>query len=254
MTGRGASDERSGKRSEPTLGTVRVMLQAGGKGSRMGELTAGCPKPLLEVGGQSMIERLLNQLRRGGFRRVVVVTGWLAESVEARVGAWATQYPEMDLECFREPSPLGTLGALALLSPHPGTTLLVNADIVTTVDFAAFVGRHFERGVDLTLASHVEEARLELGELVIEDEDRVVGYREKPLKRYLICSGIVAMEPRVLSGLVPGEMAGLPELVQRAVDAGLRVEHFRHGAFWVDVNDPERIESTGRWLREHGLG
>ena len=228
------------------MASIHAVVQAGGRGERLRPLTDATPKPLLPVAGVPMIERLVRQLGDSGVTSVTVVTGWLGDRVEAHL---RTLEDVPELSFHRELSPLGTLGALGLVAARAERTLFLFADLVTDLDFRRMFAVHVERGADLTLASHREGHRLRLGEIE-SDGDRVTGYREKPEKLYTICSGIAMMEPRV-TRLVQGP-AGFPDLVNAAVEGGLLVTHWDHGAFWLDVNSPEALADASGQLARRG--
>jgi NDP-sugar pyrophosphorylase family protein len=215
--------------------SVHAVVQAGGRGERLRPLTDTTPKPLLPVAGVPMIERLVRQLGTCGVPTVTVVTAWLGDLVEAHLRPLA-DIPELSF--VREQTPLGTLGALGLVTPRADRTLFLFADLVTDLDFRQLLAVHLERSADLTLASHREGHRLRLGEIE-SDGDRVTGYSEKPEKLYTICSGIAMLESG-LTPLVDGP-AGFPDLVNSAVRAGHTVTHWEHGAFWLDVNSPAAL-------------
>ncbi len=229
----------SARRSLPCR---RAVIQAGGRGLRLRPRTDTLPKPLIPVAGVPLVERMLRALAAGGMRRITVVVGHLGGQIERHLGALSDLPSDLRLDFHHETDPLGTIGALSALDSGQDPLLWVNGDLLTDIDFADFIRVHSEGGADLTLASHHETHRLRLGELVVADDGRVIDYREKPEKRYLICSGMLLMEPALRGLLEPGRAAGLPDLVRCAVRAGLRVRHWEHGAFWMDVNSPEELE------------
>ena len=219
---------------------VRAVLQAGGRGQRMG--SGDTPKPMRAVGGVPMVERLLRQLVGAGIRDVTVVTGWLGDVVERHVEGLVSDLDGVAVDYLRERTPLGNAGALGLV-PRSAPAVLVFADLVTEIDFAELVRVHRERGAVVTLASHEEQVRVRLGEIVA-DGDRVRAYLEKPLKTFLICSGVAVFEPEVLALAADDPPVGLSDLVTRALGAGHEVTHWAHGAAWADVNTPDELASV----------
>jgi NDP-sugar pyrophosphorylase family protein len=102
---------------------------------------------------------------------------------------------------------------------------------------------HTRGGADVTLASHYEEHRLQLGELVVRDRE-VIGYNEKPSKTFLICSGIGVFEPGVVCLVQREGLRGLSDWITSAIAAGFRVTHWVHRAFWRDVNSLEALREA----------
>jgi NDP-sugar pyrophosphorylase family protein len=223
---------------------VRVVLQAGGKGTRI-QAGTPTPKPLLMVDGVPMLERLLRQMVNAGARTVTVIVEYQADRVEAYVRSLSWLPGDLDLAFLRERSPRGNIGALSDLPSDGRQALLCFADLVTNIDFGQLLAIHEERRADVTLASHYEQYQVRLGELET-DGTQVLDYREKPKKSVLICSGIGVFAPRVLDLIPRDRPAGISDLVQSALREGTYVTHWLHGSFWMDVNTQEDLELVNR--------
>jgi mannose-1-phosphate guanylyltransferase len=226
---------------------VHGVLQAGGRGSRME--AAGCaePKPLCRVRGVPMVERLLRAMVRSGIRRVSVLTGFKGDLVERHLHGLADLPGDLRLECIRETRPRGNVGGLSDVDVQGERVLFSFADLVTDLDFTTLVDLHRRRGCDVTLASHHESIRMRLGELEV-DRAEVLAYREKPEKRFLICSGIAVLERSVVECIDPDRPVGMSDLVTVAIARGHMVTHWEHGARWMDVNTPEELDQANRML------
>lgn len=220
-----------------------IVIQAGGKGERMRAGGESIPKVLVCVKGVPLLERLLRQIAAEGARRFHIITGNAAAQVESHVAA-LRDFPEgTRLDFIRESVPRGNVGGLSELADLGSSILFAFGDLYTNLSFRTLYSIHRERRAAITVASHFEGHRLRLGHLIVEN-DRVVDYREKPEYQFLICSGIMAIEPEVLR-LLPGEgVLGMNQLVMLAVNAGLCVTHWTHGAGWIDVNTPELLQAA----------
>jgi NDP-mannose synthase len=226
---------------------VHGVLQAGGKGTRLVPATTTVPKPLIKVDGVPMIERLLRQFVDCGIRVITVITGWLGEEVETYLGT-LTQLPvDLQLNFIRESRPMGNIGALAQMPPGPEPILFAFGDLVTDLDFGKLLAVHRQMGAQATLASHYESHQLTLGELLVRGS-QVTDYQEKPLKKFLICSGIAVFEPPVLELLDVFRPMGISDLIKAALARSVNVAHWTHGAFWIDVNTPQALEIAERQL------
>lgn len=219
---------------------VRVVIQAGGRGERMGALSTELPKPMLRVGGVPMVERLLRQVVGAGYRSVTVITGWLGERIQEHLES-LQDLPDIELRFHAEQGRRGNAGALADLPADSRPTLFLFGDLVTALDFRSLLQVHHAGGAHATLCSHWESHRVRLGELLVQGEE-VTAYLEKPWKNFLICSGIAVFEPEVCAVADKNTPMGLSDLVTRAIEQGLRVRHWTHGAFWMDVNAPEDLD------------
>jgi NDP-sugar pyrophosphorylase family protein len=153
------------------------------------------------------------------------------------------------LRFLRETSARGNVGMLSEFADIGGPILFAFGDLLTNLSFRALYAVHRQRHAAITAASHFERHRLQLGHLIAESE-RVIDYREKPEYQFLICSGIMAIEPEVLRLLPKDGAVGMNRLVTLAIESGLSVTHWNHGAGWIDVNDREQLELAHQasWL------
>jgi NDP-sugar pyrophosphorylase family protein len=220
-----------------------VVIQAGGKGERMRAGGHAIPKVLVGVQGVPLVERLLRAIAAEGAEQFYIITGHEAEQVESHILAMKGLPTGARLQFIRETTARGNVGALSELAGLGSPILFAFGDLFTNLSFQALYEIHRQRDCAITAASHFERHRLQLGHLIVED-DRVVDYREKPEYQFLICSGIMAIEPHVLH-LLPKEGAvGMNRLVMLAVESGLSVTHWNHGADWIDVNTPQLLETA----------
>lgn len=222
---------------------VHAVLQAGGRGERLRPATDSLPKALLPVRGTPIIERLLRQMAASGVRSFTVITGWLGDKIESHLRNLEDLPSDLELSFIRERAPVGNIGSLGALAWERRPILFAFGDLVTTIDFGELMTIHRHRRAQITLASHYESHKLTLGEIIAEG-DKVVDYLEKPSKRFLICSGICGVEPRVLSLIPVGKPSGISDLVRSAISSGLHVTHWVHGARWIDVNSPVDLDSA----------
>jgi mannose-1-phosphate guanylyltransferase/phosphomannomutase len=217
---------------------VRGVLQAGGRGSRFGAATTEEPKPMQPVLGSPMIERLLRQFCDAGVRDVTVITGWRGHRIESHLNALSDLPADLVLRFQQEDHPLGNFGGMRHLPDAPGDLLFAFADLVTDMNLSTLLEVHRQGTSDITLASHEECYRVTLGELQT-DGAQVLGYLEKPLKRYAICSGVAVLDQATLSCIPQHQPFGISDYITAAIRAGWTVTHWRHGAMMIDVNTPE---------------
>jgi len=230
---------------------LHALVQAGGQGQRIRAVAAGRPKPLVELGSVSILERLLRRMIDFGIKRITVVIGPGGNAIEQHLTALRKSIPS-DICIFieREMRPAGNAGALGVVDFDGRPALLCFGDLVTELDFGQLFAIHRERACDITLASHIENHQLSLGELLVAG-DEVQRYQEKPRKQFIICSGIAVFSPRALevARTLPRPF-GLVDLVNTALDAGCRVTHWQHGSYWLDINTPELLDQARRDLED----
>jgi NDP-mannose synthase len=216
---------------------MQAVLLAGGKGTRLRPFTHVFPKPLMPLGDADpmpIIEVVLRQLARHGFRDVTVITGYLTELIEAFCGSGKKFGTRLSYR--RETTPLGTAGGLTLLDRPSGPVLVINGDILTTLDFAAMYEFHHTRGAAATIASYPREVRVDFGVLEFGDDPHVLaGYREKPEFSFQVSMGVYILDPVAWDFLAPGRPLPMPELLETMRLAGHPVHCFRQGCYWLDI-------------------
>lgn len=225
-----------------SMAELRVVILAGGRGARLAPYTTILPKPLMPIGDVSILEILIRQLRNAGFQEITLAVGYLASLLEAYFGdgsQWGVR-----IQYSREDKPLGTAGPLALVSGLNNSFLVVNGDLLTTLDFAAMVRFHRERGAAATVGVFQKSVKIDLGIVETDGQNCITGYIEKPTLDYEVSVGAYVMEPLVLSYVRPAERFDLPDLIKKLIAEGLSVIGYRFQGYWLDVGRMEDYEQA----------
>jgi NDP-mannose synthase len=225
---------------------VRAVILAGGKGTRLRPYTSILPKPLVPVGDRPVLELILRRLAAAGARRVDLCIGHLGELIQVYFSQNSNLPDDLDLRWHREVEPLGTAGALRTVPDLDSTFVVMNGDVLTTVDFQALLEFHREQEALLTIAMCSQRVDLQLG-VIQASNGWVVGYDEKPSLNFDVSMGIYVYEPRALSYLPEGACQ-LPELVLRLIEAGERVAACRSDALAYDIGTLEEHAAASRHL------
>jgi NDP-sugar pyrophosphorylase family protein len=220
---------------------MRAVILAGGRGTRLRPYTTVLPKPLVPMGERPILEVIIRQLAQHGFNEVVLCVGHLGELIRAYLDE-ARALPEgVTVRYHWEDEPLGTAGALRELEPPNGPFLVMNGDILTTLDYGELMRFHSEREAALTIAAHRKDVKLELG--VIEgDQQEVNGYVEKPTLEYEVSMGIYVYDPAAVEIIPRGEHFDFPDLVLKLLDAGKPVVKYRFDGPWFDIGTRDEHE------------
>jgi NDP-sugar pyrophosphorylase family protein len=216
---------------------MQAILLAGGKGARLRPFTHVFPKPLMPLGDADpmpIIEVVLRQLARAGFGKVAVITGYLTELIEAFCGnGWRFG---TELTYHREITPLGTAGGLTLVERPAAPVLVINGDILTTLDLGAMAAFHRAQGASATIAAYPREVKIDFGVLEFGADPHVLaGYTEKPVFSFQVSMGLYMLDPVAWDYLVPGQPLTMPELLETMRGAGHRVCCFRQECYWLDI-------------------
>ncbi|HKQ62805.1 MAG TPA: sugar phosphate nucleotidyltransferase [Candidatus Polarisedimenticolaceae bacterium] len=229
-----------------------AVIMAGGRSARMRATAGPVHKALVPVLGVALLERNLCALLAQGFRDVAVAVSAHEPDVErwvlGRGRALATAV-KARLECLRERSARGTIGAVAGLEASGRSLLVVNVDNLTALPLAKLVAAHEAAGAAMTIASHVETMRAPCGELRVVD-GMVTDYLEKPVTRFPASSGTYVLGAKAVALLDDERRWDVPDLVTALIARGDHVCAFPHEAPWIDVNDAAARAHAERLLAE----
>lgn len=211
-----------------------VFIMAGGFGTRLHPLTEQCPKPLLKVGGKPILELTLERLIEFGFHNFYISTHFLSEMIRDYFGngeKWG-----VSISYTREESPLGTGGALGLL-PHDEINeplLLMNGDLLTTLNFESLLDFHNEQNCAATMAVRTYEHQVPFG--VIENEGcRLRSIVEKPLQKCFVNAGVYVLQPEIVKSVDEGTVVDMPDLLENWIGVGSGVSTFPLNEYWLDI-------------------
>ena len=225
---------------------LQAVVMAGGKGSRLHPLTKETPKPMLRVGDRPVLEIIISQLREAGIRKVKVTTHHQAKKVAEHFGD-GREFG-IELSYVEEDQQLGTVGGLSLIEVPKETTLVINGDILTQVDFRAMLVYHREHQADLTVAVRQYDVKVPYG--VVDCDGPVVrGLSEKPTFGFFVNAGIYLLEPSVYRLIPRGHRFDMTELMQRLLDEGRPVASFPVREYWLDIGDPAEYEQADQDVR-----
>jgi NDP-mannose synthase len=216
---------------------MHAVILAGGKGVRLRPYTTTLPKPLVPIGDQyAILEIVLRQLARQGFRSATLAIGHLGHLIRAYVGDGARWGLRVDYAM--EESPLGTIGPLLTMPDLPSEFLVMNGDILTDLDFADLLGRHRAADIPLTVATYRREVRIDFGVLTTR-EGEVVEFAEKPTLDYRVSMGVYGVSKEVLARYEPGLPLGFDELVIDLLAEGCLPREYQFEGYWLDIGRPD---------------
>lgn len=210
-----------------------VVVMAGGLGTRLESLTRDTPKPMLKVGSRPLLETVLRAYAEQGFRKFFLAVNYKADQIEAHFGD-GSQFG-LQVRYLREEQPLGTAGALSLISETVSQPWVVtNADLLTKENFGAMVDRHVLSGADATMAVRDYEMQVPFG-VVRERDGSIESIDEKPIARYVISAGMYVLSEHVLKLVPRGQHFDMPALFDLMVRNGMRTRCHHIDGYWLDI-------------------
>jgi mannose-1-phosphate guanylyltransferase/phosphomannomutase len=223
---------------------MKAVVMAGGEGTRLRPMTVSMPKPLLPIVNKPIMEHVLRLLARHGFSETVVTVQFLASLVRNYFGDGEDL--GMSLHYATEDSPLGTAGSVKNAENllRDDTFLVISGDALTDFDLTDLVKFHHDKGALVTVCLTRVPDPLEFGITIIDDDNRVQRFLEKPTWGQVfsdtVNTGIYVMEPEVFDHVAAGEQVDWSgDVFPQLLAAGLPVYGYIAEGYWEDVGTPE---------------
>lgn len=223
-----------------------VVIMAGGLGSRLGDLTKTCPKPMIPINGKPMLHIVIDSFVQSGFSEFYITVNYLKEQIIDYFGDGSRFGVEINYVI--EDKPLGTAGSLALLKGElTSPFLLVNADVLSTVDFSSILDFHVSSNASATIVVREDSRRLPFG-VVKEENGCVTEIVEKPLISSLVNAGVYVFNPSVLDLVPEATFYDAPSLLLDVINNGQMVKCFPLHEYWIDIGRPESLaQAMSEW-------
>ncbi|MBN2643692.1 MAG: nucleotidyltransferase family protein [Victivallales bacterium] len=229
---------------------ARAVLMAGGKGTRLHPLTIDTPKPLLRIGDKTIIDNVIEGLSSSGVSNIAVSVNYLGNQIKDHLRN--QNKDNLNIEYLEEKQALGTAGALSLLTPRPERGFIVmNADLMTEVDYKAFVRFHRDGGNDVSICVRKIQETIPFGVVELGADNReVIDVKEKPVNTYLVNAGIYMLEPWIIDLIPQNAPYDMVSLIQSAIGHGYKVAAFPILEYWRDIGQHHEMDEARREWNE----
>ena len=219
-----------------------VVIMAGGIGSRLRPQTTNIPKPMLKVNGKPILEIVMENCIKDGFKEFFISVNYLKEIIidHFKDGTkWG-----ININYLEESKPLGTAGSLSLLPENLRSDFLViNGDVLTKFNFQKLLEFHSNNKATATLSVREYIMNVPFGVIDTNGVD-VIGMTEKPSYKKNVNAGVYALKPSVLKLLNKGEKIDMPELINRIINSKRKVIACPIHEYWIDIGRPETLEEA----------
>jgi mannose-1-phosphate guanylyltransferase len=188
---------------------LKAVILAGGVGTRLKPLTYKRPKPLIPIAGEPCVDYVIKSLVSAGFTKIVVTTGYMSDTLIKSIGD-GKKFGASILYAFEE-IPAGTAGAVKNVEEFLDKTFVVaSGDVLADVDIKALYEYHQKKNAVATMALTEVANPTEFGIVGLDDDNRIVKFKEKPKEEEvfsnLINAGIYILEPEVLDYIPANQM------------------------------------------------
>lgn len=220
---------------------VPVVINAGGKGTRLDPFTRVLPKPLIPVGEKPIIEHIMKEFQAYNCNEFHVIVNYKRQLMKAYFSENENNY---DVVWYDEEKPLGTGGGLSLLRGKISETFFfTNCDNLLQADYEKMLQFHRENQNVITMVCAYKNFSIPYGVVEVGRNGKIEAMREKPLMSFLANTGIYIVEPEVLDDIEDNVAIGFPDIVERQRLKGRNVAVYPVSEIeWMDMGQLSELE------------
>lgn len=218
-----------------------VVLMAGGIGSRLRPLTDDCPKPLLKVGGKPLLEIIVEKFIEDGFSNFLISINYKGDMIRSHFGD-GSQWGVI-IDYIEEDERLGTAGALSLIEKPELPFIVMNGDLLTSLNMGQLLDFHLNQETKATMCVRKYEQKVPYG-VVNCDKQRLLSIEEKPIQQMFINAGIYVLDPEALNRMPVSKYMDMTELFDELIEKESSVAIFPIREYWLDIGRVEDFETA----------
>ena len=215
----------------------RAVILAGGKGTRLRPYTIVLPKPLMPIGDYPILEVIVKQLVFHKFTHITMAVNHQADLIKTFFGDGSKWGIKIDYSL--EDKPLSTMAPLKLIKNLPDNFLVMNGDILTDLDYEFFFETHVKNKNIFTISSYQREVKSEFGVLELNDEDALIGFKEKPIITYDVSMGIYMVSKEAISYIPENTFYGFDHLMLDLMKNKKEIKIQKFKGYWLDIGRPD---------------
>jgi|GEM_PF-157089 nucleotidyl transferase len=222
---------------ELLVNTNRVILMAGGLGSRLKDISSEVPKPMLNVGGKPILETIINQFTNSGYKNFFISVNYLSEKIINYFENGKKFNAKIDY--LIENKRMGTAGCLSLIGEAiEEPFFLMNGDILTNINFDDMLKTHIKNKNEITIATIKRENSIAYG--VLECDGVVVkSIVEKPTYEYTVSAGLYIINPNLIQEIPKDQYYDITSLFEKLLKEGRKIGIYSINDYWLDIGRPE---------------
>lgn len=226
-----------GDEPEESNSNIPVVIMAGGLGSRLGEMTKSCPKPLLKINGVPILEIILTNLKKYRFHDFYISVNYKSEMIEDYFKNGEAQ--RINIQYIRETKKLGTAGCLSLVDFKSDHIIVINGDVLTQVNFQGLLDFHLTNKSVATMCVREYNYTIPFG-VVTADEGKITAIEEKPSSSVFVNAGIYVLSKAVLEMIPKDQYFDMPSLFKRVMDETKQnTMVYPVHEYWTDIGHKE---------------
>jgi dTDP-glucose pyrophosphorylase len=221
----------------------KVILMVGGLGSRLRPLTNVLPKPLLEVGNKPILETIIANFAKYGFKNIILSVNYKSQMIENYFGDGSKF--GVSIEYVHEDKRMGTAGALSLMRNELEAPFFVmNGDLLTNVNFEHMLEYHLNNHAVATMGVREYDFQVPYGVVNIDDHHHITSIEEKPIHTFFVSGGMYILDTAVLSYIPDNVFYDMPTLFEKLIANKQKAISFPIREYWLDIGRMSDFEQA----------
>ena len=211
-----------------------VFLMAGGKGVRLMPLTKKIPKPLLKIKGTPIIEKIILNFRKQGFKNFIISVNYLGHKIKKYLGKG--ERLKVNIDYIDEKKYLGTAGSLSLIDYKKTLfpIIVTNSDLISEIDYYNLINYHNKKKSDLTICGKNKLFKMPYGE-ILQKYEKVNKIIEKPSIFHLVNAGVYVLNKNILKDIKKKKRLMMNEYIAQQIKKNKKVFCYPVYENWIDI-------------------
>ena len=220
---------------------IPVVINAGGRGTRLDPFTRVLPKPLIPVGELPIIELIMKEYQSYSCDEFHIIVNYKRDLMKAFFSDNERHY---NISWYDEEKPLGTGGGLSLLQgKFDSSFFFTNCDVLLKADYESILHFHKSNNNEITMICAYKNLNIPYGVVEIGEDGILESMKEKPQLSFLTNTGIYVVEPEIINDMIKGESIGFPDVIERQRQKGKRVAVYPVSENdWMDMGQVSELE------------
>ena len=209
-----------------------AIILCGGLGTRLRPYTKVLPKPLMPINGKPILEIVINNLKKNNFKNIILSIGYKGDLIKSFFGNGEKH--GVKINYIEENRPLGTMGPLNLIKKLPNDFLVMNGDILTTLNLNKFFKKHLNSRSLFTISTIMRNHLIDYGVINFK-RNKMIDFIEKPKKKFNVSMGIYAVNIKAVEHIPKNKYYGFDHLMKKFLKKRLDVNLFFFNGLWLDI-------------------
>jgi dTDP-glucose pyrophosphorylase len=213
-----------------------IFLMAGGKGVRLLPLTKKIPKPLLKIKGIPIIEKIIINFRKQGFKNFLISVNYLGYKIKKYLGKG--EKLNVNIDYIEENFFLGTAGSLSLIDfkKTKFPIIVTNSDLITEIDYINLIKYHYKKKSDLTICGKNKIFQIPYGE-ILQKSEKVKKIIEKPNIAHIINAGVYVLSKNIVKKITKNKKLMMNDYISHQIKKNKKVFCYPVYENWIDIGN-----------------